>query len=73
MSIGLARAQQWSPSITFVVSLVLLSWGLLVVRLHSQAGLIPNPCAQGADTRSPSTELELPWTSPSTPDLLLHI
>ncbi|KAB0358439.1 hypothetical protein FD754_002595, partial [Muntiacus muntjak] len=24
----------------------LLSWGLLVVHLHSQAGLIPNPCAQ---------------------------
>ena len=73
VSIWLAQAQQWSPSITFLVSLVLLSWGLLVVHLHSQAGLIPNPCAQGTDTRSPSTELELPWTFPSTPDLLFHI
>lgn len=43
------------------------------VHLHSQAGPIPNPCAQGTDTRSPSTELELPWSFPFTPGLLFHI
>ena len=34
VSIWLAQAQRWSPSITFSVSLALLSWGLLVVHLH---------------------------------------